>query len=423
MRKKKKILFMIALLCAVVQGAWADATVVNLTEDTDEVVGTAARWYVNMPATGERTVNIPSNVSSFKVYDDGGSEGNYSNGCDGTLTLTAPEGYRLQLSGSIISERGLDKLTVFDVIDNIGIPFDNINGLSGDNDIPETIPTVVSTGRIMTIYFYSDDDANYAGLDLTVTLIKVMELANNADNSTDISNANGCVANVTLAGRTLYKDGDWNTLCLPFNVAIAGSALDGATALPLSSASISGTTLNLTFGDAVDELVAGTPYIIKWAKADGYDQAGEDTRDIKNPVFSGVTIDATDRGYDTETATPAVTTDERVRFVGTYKSTSFDGVDNSILFLGTVNTLYYPLSSASIGAQRAYFKIGDDGDLLARRLTAFNIDFGEDAPTMIGHTAITEKAGTWFTLDGRKLDRKPSQRGIYVNNGKKVVVK
>ena len=77
-------------------------------------------------------------------------------------------------------------------------------------------------------------------------------------------NANGYVANVTLAARTLYKDGAWNTICLPFDVTIAGSPLAGATARPLTAASISGSTLTLTFGDAVTTLEAGTPYIIKW---------------------------------------------------------------------------------------------------------------------------------------------------------------
>ena len=32
---------------------------------------------------------------------------------------------------------------------------------------------------------------------------------------------------MTLSGRTLYKDGRWNTLCLPFDVTISGSPLDG----------------------------------------------------------------------------------------------------------------------------------------------------------------------------------------------------
>ena len=37
--------------------------------------------------------------------------------------------------------------------------------------------------------------------------------------------------------------------------------------------------------------------------------------------------------------------------------------------------------------------------------------------------AIPERAGAWYTLDGRKLDTKPTQKGMYIHNGKKVVVK
>ena len=104
-------------------------------------------------------------------------------------------------------------------------------------------------------------------------------------------------------------------------------------------------------------LKAGTPYIIKWTKADDY--VDDDEHNIVSPVFSGVTIDAdADRSYDTETASPAVTTDERVRFVGTYKSTAFTAADNSILLLGGENKLYYPAAGAGIGSCRAYFKIG-----------------------------------------------------------------
>ena len=29
----------------------------------------------------------------------------------------------------------------------------------------------------------------------------------------------------------------------------------------------------------------------------------------------------------------------------------------------------------------------------------------------------------WYTLDGHQLIGKPTQRGIYINNGKKVIVK
>jgi hypothetical protein len=254
-----------------------------------------------------------------------------------------------------------------------------------------------------------------------------ISLANLEDNSSTISNADGNFADVTLSGRTLYKDGAWNTLCLPFSVTLAGSPLAGATARALESASISGTTLNLTFGNAVTTLEAGTPYIIKWTADANY--VDDDEHNIVSPVFSGVTIDAdADGNYDTETASPAVTTDERVRFLGTYKSTAFDAEDKSILLMGGGNALYYPTAGAGIGAQRAYFKIGSDGAALARQLTAFRINFGEDDATGIisienGKLKIENDADAWYSLDGRKLSGKPSVKGVYVNNGRKVIIK
>ena len=249
-----------------------------------------------------------------------------------------------------------------------------------------------------------------------------ISLANAADNGTAISEKDGYAANVTLTGRTLYKDGKWNTICLPFNVTLASSPLADATARPLTSASISGTTLNLSFGTAVDELVSGTPYIIKWTKADDY--VDDNEHNIVNPVFNGVTIDATEHNYDN-----GISGDNRVRFLGTYKSTTFTAADNSILLLGGENKLYYPAASAGIGAQRAYFKIGD-GAQLARSLTSFSIDFGEgDNATgikLIDNLTIYDlpfDADGWYSLDGRKLVGQPTQNGIYINNGKKVVIK
>ena len=29
----------------------------------------------------------------------------------------------------------------------------------------------------------------------------------------------------------------------------------------------------------------------------------------------------------------------------------------------------------------------------------------------------------WYTLDGVRLDSKPTQKGVYINNGKKVAIK
>lgn len=288
------------------------------------------------------------------------------------------------------------------------------------------IPTATDGGAY-TVYYKVEESDNWNAVDVqTVEVNIALALADAADNSDAITAHADKTLAVTLSGCTLYKDGSWNTLCLPFDVDLTATdcPLYGATARSVTAASISGSTLNLTFGDAVNTLEAGTPYIIKWD--------GDGTSNIENPVFKGVTIEATKHDYDTNAEN--VTTDERVRFVGTYKSTAFDSEDKSILLMGGENTLYYPAEGAGIGSFRAYFKIGDDDNaLLARRLTVFSIYFGEDEEEATGIVEVEANTSlstlhsslkdAWHTLDGRRLQGKPTQGGIYINNCKKITVK
>ena len=354
---------------------------------------------------GGASGTIQYSLLGFSFYQVGAFGGNPGTNADGTLAGTGESTLLTEDNGIYLAGR-------HSLGDKIWI---NRGWSGGDNRAAGGNGGAAGTASIVSTYYVAPAS---------------ISLANAADNSTTISNANGYVANVTLAARTLYKDGKWNTICLPFDVTIAGSPLAGATARPLESASISGTTLNLSFGGDVDELVAGTPYIIKWTKADDY--VDDNEHNIVSPVFSGVTIDKTDRSYDN-----GISGDNRVRFVGTYKSTAFDSEDKSILLLGGENKLYYPAAGAGIGSCRAYFKIGEDGAQLARSLTSFSIDFGEgdNATGIINVSAETRniadgwfsdqqsECGVAFTLDGRKLDNKPTQRGIYIKNGTKVAIK
>jgi hypothetical protein len=36
---------------------------------------------------------------------------------------------------------------------------------------------------------------------------------------------------------------------------------------------------------------------------------------------------------------------------------------------------------------------------------------------------IENEAGAWYTLDGVRLDWKPTKKGLYIHGGRKVVVK
>ena len=108
---------------------------------------------------------------------------------------------------------------------------------------------------------------------------EAVSFANDADNSSSITAKNDWFVNVTLSDRTLYRDGDWNTLCLPFDVDIEDSPLKGAEARTLSEATFSDGTLTLNFGEPVPTLTAGTPYIIKWNATDYADLVIKSTSD------------------------------------------------------------------------------------------------------------------------------------------------
>ena len=119
--------------------------------------------FINLPASGTKSVTIPAGVASFKVYDDGGKNGNYSSGAYGSLVLTAPVGFKLQVTGIVISESGYDELTIYEGDDELSEePF---AGYGVD------IGTITSNGNEIRIFFHSDESETESGLDLTVTLV------------------------------------------------------------------------------------------------------------------------------------------------------------------------------------------------------------------------------------------------------------
>lgn len=168
---------------------------------------------------------------------------------------------------------------------------------------------------------------------------ETLDLEDNACNSVKISKNNGATTNVMLYGRTLYKDGDWNTLCLPFDVTLEGSPLAEAEARELSNAGVENNVMTLNFSSPVTTLEAGKPYIIKWANGEN----------IVNPLFQNVTIE----GTETELVFPGVS------FLGTYDPIAFDAMTPDILMVGGNNRLYYPAPGASVKSCRAYFRLTD----------------------------------------------------------------
>jgi hypothetical protein len=135
----------------------------------------------------------------------------------------------------------------------------SVTATKGSEDAPNSIGagdhgTCLSSGVAI---------GNMVGV-VTRSPYNYVPLVDEADNSTKIAAFDNQFCGVTLKDRTLYRDGAWNTLCLPFEVTLEGSPLEGAEARTLSSASLSDDILTLNFSEPVTTLAAGTPYIIKW---------------------------------------------------------------------------------------------------------------------------------------------------------------
>lgn len=113
-----------------------------------------------------------------------------------------------------------------------------------------------------------------------------------------------------------------------------------------------------------------------------------------------------------------------MQFIGTYSSTPLEKNDQSNLYLGADDKLYYPNADGfSIGAFRAYFHIDLDNQT---DLTRVVINFGDGETANIQNVQSSKfnvQSDAWYSLDGRRQGKKPAARGIYINNGSIFVVK
>ena len=277
-----------------------------------------------------------------------------------------------------------------------------------------------------TIYVQSvkgDMTSEWSRVNFTTLEAGKLNLYDDQDNTDIIADAanQGGTWDVTLADRTLWKDGDWNTLCLPFNVtSFTGTPLEGATLKELGNSDACTTGFDATTGTltldfvAANQIEAGHAYIVKW----------ETTGDpIENPVFHGVTIINESPADQT-----VVSKDGTVSFAGTYKATTFAAEDRSILLVGAGNTLYYPKTGASLGAQRASFTLHGitAGDPAPHGIKAIVMNFDEEEPTSICDVTTDHGLQTtdmWYTINGVKLTGKPTTKGVYIHNGRKEVVR
>lgn len=191
----------------------------------------------------------------------------------------------------------------------------------------------------------------------------------------------------------------WNTFCVPFTISADVIAEKfGAGTLVYTFGSMNGNVMNFKASTTIE---AGKPYIVK------------PTKEVVDPIFTGVNIVASD---------PVKSGENGFFMQGTYGAKTDLLDDGTNLFLGEGNKFYKPAKgSTKMKGMRAFFIVPQGTNLAALRA---NID---GATTAIDElTTVVEQPtdNRIYNLQGQFVGTSfEGLHGVYVQNGKKVLVK
>lgn len=221
---------------------------------------------------------------------------------------------------------------------------------------------------------------------------------------------------VDIQVKRTIKANEWSTLVLPFDMTEAqlkealGSDVKLAEFEDYEAEyigdDVTGLTVNFVATDLTEGFYGNYPYLVKTSK------------DITEFIVTS-TIDPDEEGAVVEYDNGKSGKQRKVlgSLIGTYHAG--DAIPNNGLFLSG-NKFWYSAGATKIKAFRAYFMLNEVLSGVAEAKVRFMVD--EDAAAIEGVTPDMED-GVWYTLDGRTLNGKPTERGVYIVDGKKVLIK
>lgn len=271
------------------------------------------------------------------------------------------------------------------------------------------------TGLVLVPVDPADDIVyNYTGWEadaFTGNLVVVGGETILLDDTKDIATTAKTGVDVTFTSRNILQD-NWNVLCLPFDVTIkqVSDAFGYAAVDLLNPAPEDGNMHFVITSTGVIE--AGTPFIVK-PTSDPELGAKSNFNQI---TFYGVDVKAF-------SANPEPVKDNGGnKFCGTFMAqTTFYGDAFWYMSKGMWKQAsnYTEAKPVKLGAYRGYIELASAGARIF-------VEEPDGTITAIDGLQLNNNeanAEGWYTVNGMKLDAAPTQKGTYINNGKKVIVK
>lgn len=257
---------------------------------------------------------------------------------------------------------------------------ENGTGFVAELEVPNTKAFTITSGNIARI---SEIKIRYT--------VKSISLDEALDNAQTIEENIGNIVDVALS-RTLVAE-KWNTFCVPFNIDNAKDLMPEIGEIKTFDRQEG----NVMHFKSTQSIVAGHPYLVK------------PTKDIESPTFKDVVITASQ---------PIEVGNETYKFVGVFSPKTFaEEETGTSLFLTADTQLFNPIANTTMKGMRAYFIVPAD------EANAAKITLDSDETTLKDISADKEETtGVIFNLNGIRLNNVP-QKGVYIKNGRKFVVK
>lgn len=214
---------------------------------------------------------------------------------------------------------------------------------------------------------------------------------------------------VDVKVKRTIKANSWSTICLPFAIpaekmtAAFGAGVEVKDFTSWSSTEDAGDIVGITIGfTAVTAMEANHPYLIKVANAITAEE--------------GFTVDGVDIAPEAE-PTKQVGTTKKTRgyFYGTYVANTT--VPEYNLFISN-DRFYYSNGSTKMKAFRGYFELYDYLSSLDEAGARISI-IDEDVTGIANVKTLSVESSDYYDLQGRKVEN--PGKGLYINNGRKVV--
>ena len=230
-------------------------------------------------------------------------------------------------------------------------------------------------------------------------------LAINADLEGAVDTDTQHPVDVTFGDFTMYAE-KWYPIVLPFETSVKEVSEAFGYAIVNVLKEDNDNAKKIAFKLYMQNIPANTPFVVK---------VYEETNMNSVSFYDKLIVNS---------AAPVVADEAGVKFIGSYSHKVGFKANEAFFSASEDRNDYYwgsATNSTYMAPLGAYFQLPEGAP--ARTITFQEADGSTTAIDAITTANEVKNAEGWYTINGMKLENAPVEKGIYINNGKKIVIK